>query len=471
MFMNWFHHGIGTKGKMAKLDRVHQKIFASTAPSSDIGVIGSLHEGNPTEAASVQDIQSLAAFEAGIRSIVIGENSPIIEEDNALYKLITHQLAYILQNGIPEWDISTDYHTGQICIHQGKLYQSIVDNNLGENPLTSTGKWISAVAPRSTGHVFVNSNYNITADDNGKVLLVNGSAGSAGIENDPYYDYWWNITPYPPEYAPLDMELPAGFPNSGDMLLFLPDEAPPAGFKVTIKDAGIPMKRTWIHSFPDPNPPTSFAQNPVRIVPGRMRAKLSNMWTINQFGAEYEDLYELHKLDRSGGTYELYFDGQRWWITSVEEALTPSEKKYAGGPVFTYSPMNSIHNSTSATDVPDSEVSYYLRKGKSIEYTLIPADSVESYIRISSLSSQPSATGNIYLNVNGTDLLNTSVRTEDSGNPSVHSTQVPTSAIRFIINDDIVPDDQVLTIKLRCSIAGTGASLQIIGCRVMVREL
>src|SRR5690606_7739347 len=118
---------------------------------------------------------------------------------------------------------------------------------------------------------------------------------------------------------------------------------------------------------------------------------------------------------------------------------------------FTYTPINSIHNSTTPTDVPYSGVSYYLRKGKSIEYTLIPADPVESYIRISSLSSQALATGKIYLNVNGTDVLGTSIWTEDSGNPAVHSTQVPSSAIRFIINDDIVPDDQVLAIKLRGS--------------------
>ena len=455
---------------MAKIDRISQKVFAQNAGPTERAQIGSLADGEPQFTSDPEVMQSRLRFQEGFKGICLGNNSPAIEDMNSLMYLVTRQLAYLLQSGVPEWHSSTDYHTGQICIHQGKLYQSIVDNNLGENPLTSTGKWISAVAPRSAGHVFVNSNYNITADDNGKVLLVNGSAGSAGIENDPYYDYWWNITPYPPEYAPLDMELPAGFPNSGDMLLFLPDEAPPAGFKVTIKDAGIPMKRVWVHPFPDPNPPTSFAQNPVRIVPGRMRAKLSNMWTINQYGAEYEDLYELHKLDRAGGTYELYFDGQRWWITSAEEALTSREKQYAGKPALTWGSIDSIYNSTSPTDVPDSEVRYYLRKGKSIEYTLIPADTA-SYIRISSLSSQPSATGDIYLNVNGTNILKTSVRTEDSGNPAIHSTQVPPSVVRFILNDKYIPDGQMLTMKLQCAIVGTGASLQISGCRVMVREL
>ena len=144
MFMNWFHHGIGTRGKMAKLDRVHQKIFASTAPSSDIGVIGSLHEGNPTEAASVQDIQSLAAFEAGIRSIVIGENSPIIEEDNALYKLITYQLAYLLQNGVPDWSDSTTYYEDQFCKNNGIIYRSKEDSNTG-NDVSNTLFWEECV--------------------------------------------------------------------------------------------------------------------------------------------------------------------------------------------------------------------------------------------------------------------------------------------------------------------------------------
>lgn len=126
---------------MAKLDRVHQKIFASTAPASDIGVIGSLHEGNPTEATSVQDIQSLAAFEAGIRSIVIGENSPIIEEDNALYKLITYQLAYLFQNSIPEWSPLVEYQKmGMVTVGEDHYFLENALTSINEDPSLG-GPW------------------------------------------------------------------------------------------------------------------------------------------------------------------------------------------------------------------------------------------------------------------------------------------------------------------------------------------
>lgn len=128
---------------MAKLPRIKQEIFGSEAGPQDIGVVGSLHEGNPTYATTTEQIQSLDAFKRGLRSVVIGENSPILEEDNGMYKLITHQLAYILQSGIPEWDTNTTYFYGNIVRgSNSEIYICVSFDQDGTNqPVSSTDDW------------------------------------------------------------------------------------------------------------------------------------------------------------------------------------------------------------------------------------------------------------------------------------------------------------------------------------------
>ena len=131
-----------------KLSRIVQKIFGINAPNTDMGVIGSLHEGNPTEATNVGDAQNLTAFENGLRSILIGENSPILEEDNALYRLITYQLKYLFQNGIPEWSATEEYFKGSVVNHDGVIYRSEIDSNTGSNPSQGIG-WIREIKNKS----------------------------------------------------------------------------------------------------------------------------------------------------------------------------------------------------------------------------------------------------------------------------------------------------------------------------------
>tara|TARA_Y100001963_G_scaffold17759_1_gene21915 strand:- start:11290 stop:12738 length:1449 start_codon:yes stop_codon:yes gene_type:complete len=125
---------------MAKLDRIIQKIFASQAGSNERGQIGSLAAGTPTFTNDPEEIQDLGNFEDGLFGVVVGANSPAIEDINSLYFLITRQIAYLLQSGIAEYKNDEIYYTGSGCRDEENLYFSKIDDNEGED-LDHQTKW------------------------------------------------------------------------------------------------------------------------------------------------------------------------------------------------------------------------------------------------------------------------------------------------------------------------------------------
>lgn len=125
---------------MAKLTRILQNIFGINAGVDERAQIGSLAAGTPAFTNDPVAMQALDNFKQGLYGVCIGENSPSLEDINALYFLVTRQLAYILQQGVAEWDSETDYHIGQICSENGTLFVSIQDDNLN-NDLTDVLWW------------------------------------------------------------------------------------------------------------------------------------------------------------------------------------------------------------------------------------------------------------------------------------------------------------------------------------------
>ena len=128
---------------MPRLTRVHQKVFASNA--SNNGVFGSLQAGNPQTSNDVATLQSLAAFENGWDdAIEQGDKLPPLEEFQGIQYGISYQQAYMLQEGIAEWNASTPYYKGSltktISGTSFKLYCSLQDNNTG-NIVTNTSYW------------------------------------------------------------------------------------------------------------------------------------------------------------------------------------------------------------------------------------------------------------------------------------------------------------------------------------------
>lgn len=127
---------------MTAIPRRLQKIFAGgLTPSGNVAEFGSLAAGAPAYSGDPDDIQT-PAWLNGLTAALVGNRSPAVQDLNGLFLVITQQLAYILQAGIPEWDVDTEYFTDGMCRVAGSIYVSLTDNNTGNNPTSDTTNWI-----------------------------------------------------------------------------------------------------------------------------------------------------------------------------------------------------------------------------------------------------------------------------------------------------------------------------------------
>lgn len=124
------------------LPRVTQKIFGGNT-ETNIGQFGSAKNGSPTRTGDIEQIQALSAWGEGWNAAVIGERDyPALEEMTGVQKVFSQQLAYYFQKGFPEWDAATTYFKNvSFCQLDGIVYQSLTDNNLGNNPSTDSANW------------------------------------------------------------------------------------------------------------------------------------------------------------------------------------------------------------------------------------------------------------------------------------------------------------------------------------------
>ena len=130
---------------MSRLARYTQKIFGSTAGSNQMATFGSEAAGFPftCDGATVTPtiVQGLSQYLSGWFSGVLGSFSPTIEDMNALFYLLSYQIAYLLQTGIPEWDSGTTYYVGDLVQDgSGQIYKSLTNSNLN-NALTDATNW------------------------------------------------------------------------------------------------------------------------------------------------------------------------------------------------------------------------------------------------------------------------------------------------------------------------------------------
>lgn len=140
---------------MTRLDRVTAKVFADSAPASEIGQFGSALLGTKVLTDDVATIQGLTAYENGWGSAVIStRNYPTMQEFNGILKVMSYQTAYQMQEGIPEYDASTTYYQGSIVkVISGTdvyFYSSLIDNNTGY-AVTNTNYWQALTYVKTTG--------------------------------------------------------------------------------------------------------------------------------------------------------------------------------------------------------------------------------------------------------------------------------------------------------------------------------
>ncbi len=130
---------------MPRITRKQQKVFAVDATNN--GVFGSLQANDPVHSQDPDIIQSRTAYSNGWNDATYSaEKLPPLEEFQALQYLFSRQIAYLMQDGIPEWDTNTTYYKGALVKaiqSDGSfiLYASLIDNNQG-NLVTDTTKWV-----------------------------------------------------------------------------------------------------------------------------------------------------------------------------------------------------------------------------------------------------------------------------------------------------------------------------------------
>lgn len=163
---------------MAKLPRVLQRIFGSGAGTDQIAQFGSLNAGTPAFTTSPATAQSLSNWLTGWFGAVIGGNAPAIEDMNAAMFVMTYQLAYLFQAGIPEWDATTTYYTGSLVNDgQGSIFKSITDTNLN-NAITDPANWRLVVG---TGLVVTSKSANGSVSVNDGFLPCSAASGSFAL--------------------------------------------------------------------------------------------------------------------------------------------------------------------------------------------------------------------------------------------------------------------------------------------------
>jgi hypothetical protein len=109
------------------------KQFGVNGDPTNYAEFGSQVAGSPVKTKDILTIQSLSAWLNGLQdAVVAGNHAPYLEDFNSLFYVLAYQVAYLLQDGIPEWDATTTYFNGSTVRNPGTgdVYQSIIDDNL-----------------------------------------------------------------------------------------------------------------------------------------------------------------------------------------------------------------------------------------------------------------------------------------------------------------------------------------------------
>lgn len=189
---------------MAKLTRVFQKIFGVNSPNT--GQFGSAQLGTKELTSDPAEIQALAAWTDGWTGAVISPQAlPTYEEDQGIHLVETYQLAYLFQEGIPEWDSLTTYFQNSVVKLAGtyEIYGSLTNNNIG-NALTDTTNWTFLQNLQRD----ISISMGLESSPSGRRLAMNGttiakiSGGTVnGAQYFRAYDYLW--TNVLDTYAPV----------------------------------------------------------------------------------------------------------------------------------------------------------------------------------------------------------------------------------------------------------------------------
>lgn len=130
---------------MSRLTRVSQPIFAGNTTDADeqIAVFGSM-KTSAVYTTNLATLMASAEYQEGWADSVVVGYGPFMEEMNGVQYGFSYQIAYLQQEGLPEWDGNATYYQGslvKLVIAGGcQVYSSKIDNNTG-NLLSDTNSW------------------------------------------------------------------------------------------------------------------------------------------------------------------------------------------------------------------------------------------------------------------------------------------------------------------------------------------
>jgi hypothetical protein len=148
---------------LGRISRKNQKIFCGEVPYNGVlAQFGSLKGTLPNYSSDPDIIQALPAWGDGWASAVINNYLPTIQDLNSLIYVITRQIAYLFQAGIPEWNSLTTYYIGSMVSDGlGGIYKSVVNNNINAS-LTNSNYWLNFSSIKKTE---IGANYTVLNAD------------------------------------------------------------------------------------------------------------------------------------------------------------------------------------------------------------------------------------------------------------------------------------------------------------------
>lgn len=126
---------------MAKIIRKKQEIFCNVAPTGKLGVFGSYAAGAPAYSNDVETLQESSAYGSGLSGALINNAPPAIQDFDGLFYMLTTQIAYLLETGIPEYNAETEYAIGSLVSVVGQIFISVTNLNTG-NDISDQANWV-----------------------------------------------------------------------------------------------------------------------------------------------------------------------------------------------------------------------------------------------------------------------------------------------------------------------------------------
>ena len=175
---------------MAKIQRKTAQLFGVSAGATGVEEFASKQTtGTLVYSIDPADLQTAAWLLGWVSSIYEGTFAPYYQDRNAVDLVIFYQLAYLLQQGIPEWDSATTYFTDSVVQSGGTVYLSLVESNLNNVPPpgSSNSYWKfcpfpSTSQPSPTRTVLTYGTGTYSTPDGCKRIFVRlvGGGGGAG---------------------------------------------------------------------------------------------------------------------------------------------------------------------------------------------------------------------------------------------------------------------------------------------------